>query len=186
MLLGNGGYSMDLERNRAGTPAKSNAGTKTQSKTQSKGSRVDRGSSKSRKREHAAQTDDAAIDIHETSARSSEQTMQPISTSTDADIPLLWVEAEHLFVTRGYIYHMKAKGRPGRRRDSEAVIERTSSGVCAVLSSSSHAQLTAVPPRGWTEIEPADDVAEGARLGDVLVAVKHGGNEYTVVSTTPN
>lgn len=111
----------------------------------------------------------------------SDRLASPTPVPVDACSPLVWVEAEQVFVARGYIY--RARGRFGRTRDSETLIARTSGGGFAVLSSYSPAQIEAMPPRGWKQIEPVCELNEGERLGAVIVAVKHGTNEYTVVNT---
>lgn len=174
---------MDLETNRAGMPVETIGRPKARSKARAAKSPGARNGGRNRKRVRSAQAREVALDTHERKSMSSEQAARPTSVPANAGVAVVWVEAEQVFVARGYIYHMKAQGRGGRRRDSEAVIARAASGVCAVLSSHSPAQLTAMPPRGWKDIEPVCDAGEGQRLGNVLVAVKHGGNEYTVVST---
>lgn len=113
-----------------------------------------------------------------------ERLASPTPVLVDACSPLVWVEAEQVFVARGYIY--RARGRCGHIRDSETVIARTSDGEFAVMSSYAPSQLAAMPPRGWTQIEPLCELREGERLGAVIVAVKHGTNEYTVVNTEVN
>jgi hypothetical protein len=96
--------------------------------------------------------------------------------------PLVWVEAEHIFVARGYIY--RVHGRCGPLEDSETVLDHQVPDTFTVLSTRSPAQLAASAPSGWGPIEPAHDLDIGARLGDTLVAKRHGGNEYTVVHPT--
>lgn len=97
-------------------------------------------------------------------------------------MPLVWVEAEHIFVARGYIY--RVHGRCGPLEDSETVLAHQAPDTFTVLSSRSPAQLAASAPSGWGSIEPAHELDAGARLGDTLVARRHGGNEYTVVHPT--
>lgn len=96
--------------------------------------------------------------------------------------PLVWVEAEHIFVARGYIY--RVHGRCGPLEDSETVLDHRGPDTFMVLSSRTSAQLAASAMNGWGPIEPAHDLDVGARLGDTLVARRHGGNEYTVVHPT--
>lgn len=99
----------------------------------------------------------------------------------DAYSPLVWVEAKQVFVARGYIY--RVRGRRGKMRDSETVIAPAAGGRFMVLSSYSPVQIEATPPRAWKQIEPVCELNEDERIGDVFVAIKHGANEYTVVST---
>jgi hypothetical protein len=94
--------------------------------------------------------------------------------------PLVWVEAEHIFVARGYIY--RVHGRCGPLEDSETVLDQRGPDAFTVLSSRAPAQLEAM--NGWGPVEPAHDLDVGARLGEALVARRHGGNEYTVVHPT--
>jgi hypothetical protein len=113
----------------------------------------------------------------------SQRLASPTPVPVDVYTPLVWVEAEQVFVARGYIY--RARGRRGKLRDSEAEIARITGGF-VVLSSFSPPQLEAMPPRGWKQIEPVCELNEGERIGDVIVAVRHGTNEYTVVNTVAN
>jgi len=96
--------------------------------------------------------------------------------------PLVWVEAEHIFVARGYVY--RVHGRCGPLEDSETVLDHQAPDTFTVLSSRSPAELAASAPNGWGPIEPAHELDVGTRLGDTLVAKRHGGNEYTVVHPT--
>lgn len=112
-------------------------------------------------------------------------------------MPLVWVEAEHIFVARGYIYRVSGRvsgpvsavdrdqaGDQEDQEDSETVLEKQPPDSFTVLSSRSPAQIAAMTPAGWVRIEPAQDLDVGARLGETLVARRHGGNEYTVVHPT--
>jgi hypothetical protein len=121
-----------------------------------------------------------------------------MSLEQEDSMPLVWVEAEHIFVARGYIY--RVAGRVSSRasgpvsdadpdqaeiqEDSETVLEQQPPDSFTVLSSRSPAQIAAMAPAGWARIEPAQDLDVGARLGETLVARRHGGNEYTVVHPT--
>jgi hypothetical protein len=109
-------------------------------------------------------------------------------------MPLVWVEAEHIFVARGYIYRVYGSiparasatdpDQADMQEDSETVLDRQPPDSFTVLSSRSPAQIAAMTPAGWARIEPAQDLDVGARLGETLVARRHGGNEYTVVHPT--
>jgi hypothetical protein len=105
-------------------------------------------------------------------------------------MPLVWVEAEHVFVARGYVYRVSGSipghvsGNPDVQEDSETVLDYRAPDQFTVLSSRSPADIAATPPEGWTRVEPARDLDVGARIGEALVARRHGGNEYTVVHPT--
>lgn len=125
-----------------------------------------------------------------------------MSLDQEDSMPLVWVEAEHIFVARGFIYRVSGRisgyvsnGASGRaagaeaeqtdlQEDSETVLDQHPPDIFTVLSSRSPAQIAATPPAGWARIEPAQDLDVGARLGETLVARRHGGNEYTVVHPT--
>lgn len=119
-----------------------------------------------------------------------------MSLDQEDSMPLVWVEAEHIFVARGYIYRVsgrvsvRASGSGAEaeqadlQEDSETVLDQHPPDTFTVLSSRSPAQIAATPPAGWARIEPAQDLDVGARLGETLVARRHGGNEYTVVHPT--
>lgn len=96
--------------------------------------------------------------------------------------PLVWVEAEHIFVARGYIY--RVAGRHEHVRDSETVLDRNGPDEFVVLSSHAPAELAAELPYGWARAEPTQGLQVGDRVGDTLVARQHGSNEYTVVHPT--
>jgi hypothetical protein len=102
--------------------------------------------------------------------------------SIESSMPLVWVEAEQVFVARGFIY--RVHGRSSPVPDSETLLDQRPPDAFTVLSSRSPAQLAAMPPSGWARIEPAYDLDVAARIGDSLVVRRHGGNEYTVVHTT--
>ena len=110
-----------------------------------------------------------------------------MSAAQDDSMPLVWVEAEHLFVARGYVYRVSGRipghvaGEPDVEGDSETVLDHQPPDRFTVLSSRSPAHIAATPPAGWVSIEPARDLEVGARIGEALVARRHGGNEYTVV-----
>lgn len=117
-----------------------------------------------------------------------------MSLEQEDSMPLVWVEAEHIFVARGYIYRVSGRvpgpvsaadpDQAGMQEDSETVLEQQPPDSFTVLSSRSPAQIAARTPAGWVRIEPAQDLDVGARLGETLVARRHGGNEYTVVHPT--
>jgi hypothetical protein len=104
------------------------------------------------------------------------------SALPEGSSPLVWVEAEHIFVARGYIY--RVHGRCGPLADSETVLDHRGPDTFTVLSSRAPAQLAVSAIKGWGPIEPAHDLDVGTRLGDTLVALRHGDNEYTVVHPT--
>lgn len=113
-----------------------------------------------------------------------------MSPAQDDSMPLVWVEAEHLFVARGYLYRVSGSipghvaGNPDVEEDSETVLDHQPPDHFLVLSSRSPAHVAATPPVGWARVEPAHDLDVGARIGEALVARRHGGNEYTVVHPT--
>lgn len=104
------------------------------------------------------------------------------AVSPAVSTPLVWVEAEHIFVARGYIY--RVAGHCEHVRDSETVLARSGPDAFTVLSSHAPAELAAEPPYGWASIEPTHGLQVGDRIGDTLVARQHGSNEYTVVHPT--
>jgi hypothetical protein len=113
-----------------------------------------------------------------------------MSLAQDDSMPLVWVEAEHVFVARGYVYRVSGNipghvsGESDVQEDSETVLAHQPPDQFTVLSSRSPSQIAAATPAGWVRIEPVHDLDIGARLGDALVARRHGANEYTVVHPT--
>ncbi|WP_428265426.1 hypothetical protein [Haliangium sp.] len=100
----------------------------------------------------------------------------PSSRAIHTAAPLVWVEAERVFITRGHLYDVRADVFGS---DSDLVLERRDGGArCIVLSSRTPG--ASPMPATWSGVEALSGIAIGTRLGDAIVLRAHGGNEYTV------
>ncbi|ACY13310.1 hypothetical protein [Haliangium ochraceum] len=113
-----------------------------------------------------------------------------VETALDADSePLLvWVEAEDMFLARGFLYRVFSESRlVCRPTDSEAVLARVAGDLqhqTLILSCRPPAEFISHPEFEWEGVDLERERRPGEQLGDVSILRTHGVNEYTVMAAT--
>ncbi|WP_152629644.1 hypothetical protein [Haliangium ochraceum] len=113
-----------------------------------------------------------------------------VDAAPDADSePLLvWVEAEDMFLARGFLYRVFSESRlVCRPTDSEAVLARVAGDLqhqTLILSCRPPADFVSHPEFEWEGVDLERERRPGEQLGDVSILRTHGVNEYTVMAAT--
>ncbi len=128
------------------------------------------------------------------------------STGASAAPAIVWLEAEQLFIVRGFLYRVESKpdvayltaeltpqglARPYATArdnhhidDTEIILTHEPAGWFVALSSRAAEPLRANLPAGWSRIIPLAAIEPGTRFGPTIVIRNHGDNEYTVIPPT--